>query len=59
MLHYYYPVFRYLNSQLKKLDVILPCDKDHKKVFPDVTIIGFKNNKNLTQRHIFIPPENV
>ena len=43
----YYPVFRHLKSQLKELHVILVCDEDHKKVFPEVPIIGFKNNKNL------------
>ena len=43
----YYPVFRHLKSQLKELHVILACDEAHKKVFPEVPIIGFKNNKNL------------
>ena len=43
----YYPVFRHLKSPLKELHVILACDEDHKKVFPEVPIIGFKNNKNL------------
>ena len=37
----YYPVFRHL------LHVIVACDEDHKKVLPEVPIIGFKNNKNL------------
>ena len=32
---------------MKELQVILACDKYHKKVFPEVPIIGFKNNKNL------------
>ena len=43
----YYPVFRHLKSQLKELHVILACDKNHKMVFPEVPIIGFKNNKSL------------
>ena len=43
----YYPVFRHLKPQLKELLVILACDEDHKKVFPEVPIIGFKNSKNL------------
>ena len=43
----YYPVFRHLKSQLKELHVIFACDEDHKKVFPGVPIIGFKNNKDL------------
>ena len=40
-------MFRLLKSQLKQLHVILACDKDHKKVFPEVTTNGFENNKNL------------
>ena len=43
----YYPVFRHLKSQLKELHGILACDEDHKEVFPEVTIIGFKSNENL------------
>ena len=43
----YYPVLRYMKNQLKELHVILVCDEAHKKVFPEVLIIGFKNNKNL------------
>ena len=43
----YYPLFRHLESQLKELHVILTCDEAHKKVFPEVPIFGFKNNKNL------------
>ena len=48
----YYPVFRYLKSQLKELHVILACDEDRKKVFPVVPIIGFKNNKNLKSQYV-------
>ena len=40
-------MFRHLKSQLKELHVILACDEDPKKVFPEVPIIGFRNNKNL------------
>ena len=43
----YYPVFKHLKSQLKELHVNLACDEDHKNVFPEVPVIGFKNNKNL------------
>ena len=43
----YYPMFRHLESQLKELLVILACDEDHKKVFPEVPIIAFKNSKNV------------
>ena len=40
----YYPVFRHLKSQLKELRVTLACDEDHKRVYPEVPVIGFKNN---------------
>ena len=43
----YYPVFRHLKAQLKELLVILACDEDHKKVFREVPVTGFKNSKNL------------
>ena len=36
---------RHLKNQLKELHVI--CEEDQNKVFPEVQIIGFKNNKNL------------
>ena len=42
----YYPVFRHLKS-LTSERIILACDEDHKKVFYEVQIIDFKNNKNL------------
>ena len=37
---------------MKELHVSLACDKDHEKVFPDVPIIGFKNNKNLKSHFV-------
>ena len=40
-------MFRHLKSQLKELHIILACVEDHKKVFPEVPIICFKNNNNL------------
>ena len=46
----YYPVFRHQKRQLKELYVILAWDEYHKKVFPEVPVIGFKNNKNLKSR---------
>ena len=33
---------------LEELHVILASDDGHKKVFPDIPMIGFKVNKNLT-----------
>ena len=43
----YHPVFRDVCKILEELHVILASDDGHKKVFPDVPLIGFKNNKNL------------
>ena len=43
----YYSVFKHLKSQLKELHIILACDEDHKKVFPKVPIIGFRDNKDV------------
>ena len=40
-------MFGQLKPQLKELLVILACDEDHKKLFPEVPFIGFKNSKNL------------
>ena len=43
----YHPVFRNVRKILEELHVILASDDGHKKVFPDVPMIGFKINKNL------------
>ena len=43
----YHPVFRNVRKILEELRVILASDDGHKKVFPDVPMIGFKINKNL------------
>ena len=43
----YHPVFWNIRKILEELHVILASDDGHKKVFPDVPMIGFKINKNL------------
>ena len=43
----YHPVFQDVRKILEELHVILASDDGHKKVFPDVPMIGFKINKNL------------
>ena len=43
----YHPVFRDVRKILEELHVILASDNEHKKVFPDILMSGFKNNKNL------------
>ena len=47
----YYPLFKHLKPQLKELLAILVCDEDHKKVFPGVPIIGWKNS-NIKYSHL-------
>ena len=43
----YHSVFQHVRKILEELHVILASDDGHKKVFPDVPLIGFKNNKNF------------
>ena len=43
----YRSVFKNVRKILEELHVILASDDGHKKVFPDVPMIGFKINKNL------------
>ena len=43
----YRPVFRNVRKILEELHVILASDDGHKKVFSDVPMIDFKNNKTL------------
>ena len=43
----YYPVFQNLRSILQELQTLLAPDKEHKKVFLEVPIVGFQNGKTL------------
>ena len=43
----YYPVFRNIRNILQGLHLLLVADKEHKKVFPNVSVVGFRNGKNL------------
>ena len=43
----YYQVFWGVRKILEELHVILASDDEHKKVFLDIPLIDFKNNKNL------------
>ena len=44
----YYPVFQNIRNTLQELHLLLAPDKEHKKVFPDVPVVGFRNGKNST-----------
>ena len=39
----YYPAFQNARNILEELQILLPPDKKHKKVFPEVPIVGFRN----------------
>ena len=42
----YYPVFQNLRNILQKLRrILLTPDKEHKKVFQDIPVVGFRNGK--------------
>ena len=43
----YYPVFQNIRNILQELHLLLAPDKEHKKVFPDVPVVGFSNGKSL------------
>ena len=43
----YYPVFQNIRNTLQELHLFLVPDKKHKKVLPDVPVVGFRNGKSL------------
>ena len=43
----YYPVFQNIRNTLQELHLLLAPDKENKKVFPDVLVVGFRNGKGL------------
>ena len=43
----YYPAFQNARSIMKKLHILLTSNKEHKKVFPDMLVVGFWNGKSL------------
>ena len=43
----YYLVFQNIRNILHELHLLLAPDKEHKKVFPDVPVVGFRNGKSL------------
>ena len=45
----YYPAFQNVRSILEELQILLAPDKEHKKVFPEVPIVGFRNGKSLKE----------
>ena len=43
----YYPVFQNIRNILQKLHILLTPDQEHKKVFQDIPVVGFRNGKSL------------
>ena len=43
----YYPVFFNVRGIMEELHILLTPNKEHKKVFPDVPVVGFWNCKSL------------
>ena len=43
----YYPVFQNVRNILQELRNLLTPDKEHKKVFQDILVVGFHNGKSL------------
>ena len=43
----YYPGFQNIRNTLQELHLLLAPDKEHKKVFPDLPVVGFRNGKSL------------
>ena len=43
----YYPVFQNVGNILQELRILLTPDKEHKKVFQDIPVVGFRNGKSL------------
>ena len=43
----YYPVFQNVRNILQELHILLTPDQEHKKVFQDTPVVGFRNGKSL------------
>ena len=43
----YYPAFQHVRRTMEELHILLTPNKEHKKVFPDVPVVGFRNGKSL------------
>ena len=43
----YYPAFQNVRAIMEELHILLTPNKEHKKVFPNVPVIGFRNGKSL------------
>ena len=46
----YYPVFQNVRNILQELHILLTPDKEHKNVFQDIPVVGFRNGNSLKDR---------
>ena len=45
----YYLAFQNVRAIMEELHILLTPNKEHRKVFPNVPVIGFRNGKSLTK----------
>ena len=43
----YHPAFRGMKSVLSKIHLLLTPDQEHRNVFPDIPVVGFRRGKSL------------
>ena len=43
----YYPAFQNTKTTLEEFQILLAPNKEHQKVFSNVPIVGFRNEKSL------------
>ena len=43
----YYPVFQNVRNILQELYILLTPDQEHKQVFQDIPVVGFRNGKSI------------
>ena len=43
----YYPIFQNVRNILQELRIFLTLDKKRKKIFQDVSVLGFRNGESL------------
>ena len=55
----YYPVFQNVRNILQELHIFLTPDQEHKKVFQDVPVVGFRNGKCLKDHLVRAKLSNV
>ena len=43
----YYPVFQNIRNVLPEIHLLLAPNKERKKIFPNIPVVGFRNDKSL------------